>query len=36
MEGFKHEHAALISPRVRETLRAEQIELIRYQDLWRN
>jgi len=36
LDEFKHEYEALISPRVLDAIRAEQIELIRYQDLWRN
>jgi chitin disaccharide deacetylase len=35
-EKFQHEHAALISPRVRAALAALDISLIRYRDLWRN
>jgi hypothetical protein len=33
LDEFKHEFGALISPAVRELVRAESIELIRYQDL---
>lgn len=33
LDKFKHEFEALISPRVRESLRRENIQLIRYQDL---
>jgi hopanoid biosynthesis associated protein HpnK len=36
LDEFKHEYDALISPRVIDAIRAEKIELIRYQDLWRN
>ena len=33
MDKFKHEFAALVSPRVRELVKQRGIELIRYQDL---
>ncbi len=33
LEDFEHEFEALISPKVKELVRAERIELIRYQDL---
>lgn len=33
LDDFKHEFAALISPRVREQIEARRIQLIRYQDL---
>ncbi len=33
LDDFKHEFAALISPRVREQIQARRIQLIRYQDL---
>lgn len=36
IEKFKHEYEALISPRVVKVVREQGIELIRYQDLWRN
>lgn len=36
LHEFKHELEGLISPRVKQTLAEEEIELIRYQDLWRN
>jgi len=36
LDEFKNEYDALVSPRVRDSLRAREIELIRYQDLWRN
>lgn len=36
LDKFKDEYAALISPRVMAATRAEDIELIRYQDLWQN
>lgn len=36
LDEFKHEYTALISPRVIDAVRAENIELIRYQDLWPN
>jgi hopanoid biosynthesis associated protein HpnK len=36
LDEFKEEYNALVSPRVLESVRAEEIELIRYQDLWRN
>jgi hypothetical protein len=36
LERFKLEYEALISPRVIAAVREQQIELIRYQDLWRN
>ncbi len=35
LDEFKHEYDALISERVRETVCHEELELIRYQDLWR-
>ena len=33
LDKFKHEFAALVSPRVRELVKQQGIELIRYQDL---
>jgi hopanoid biosynthesis associated protein HpnK len=36
LDEFKHEFDALISPRIVETVRREGIQLIRYQDLWRD
>jgi hopanoid biosynthesis associated protein HpnK len=36
LQDSRHEFEALISPRVREAIEREQIELIRYQDLWSN
>lgn len=33
LDTFKHEFAALVSPRVREQIKSLGIELIRYQDL---
>ena len=36
IEKFKHEYQALVSPRVLAAVREQGIELIRYQDLWRN
>ncbi|HEV8542723.1 MAG TPA: ChbG/HpnK family deacetylase, partial [Verrucomicrobiae bacterium] len=36
LDEFKHEFDALISPRVVESVRRESIQLIRYQDLWRD
>jgi hopanoid biosynthesis associated protein HpnK len=33
LDEFKHEYDALISPRVLEAVRAQEIQLIRYQDL---
>jgi hopanoid biosynthesis associated protein HpnK len=36
LDEFKHEYEALISPQVISAVRAENIELIRYEDLWPN
>jgi hopanoid biosynthesis associated protein HpnK len=36
LDHFEHEYQALVSPRVREAIQREEIELIRYQDLWPN
>ena len=36
VEKFKREYDALVSQRVIGAIRSEKIELIRYQDLWRN
>jgi len=36
LDEFKHEYDALISSRVINAIRDEGLELIRYQDLWRN
>jgi hypothetical protein len=33
LDKFKHEFAALVSPRVREQIEKHGIQLIRYQDL---
>lgn len=35
-DQFKHEYEALVSPRVHAILEEQKIDLIRYQDLWRN
>ena len=36
LHEFRHELDALVSPRVKQALAEEEIELIRYKDLWRS